>query len=132
MTKQAIAKVKVKKGIAGLGLFALENIPKDTLIVEYTGEVISNDEADRRGGKYLFEINSKWTIDGKSRTNTARYVNHSCRPNAESDTIGKKVKYFAKRTIKAGEEITVDYGKEYFNDFIKPYGCRCEKCKATV
>lgn len=120
--------VKVKRGIAGLGLFAEEDIKKDDFIIEYTGEIISNDEADQRGGKYLFELNSKWTLDGKARSNTARYINHSHAPNSESDIIGKKVKFFAKRNITAGEEITVDYGKEYFEEHIKPFGCKCSKC----
>lgn len=129
MPKHTPANVVVKRGLAGLGLFANEDIKKDSFIIEYTGELISGDEADRRGGKYLFEINSKWTIDGKNRDNIARYINHSCRPNSESDVIGKKVKFFAKRNIKQGEEITVDYGKEYFGEHIAPYGCKCEKCR---
>jgi len=126
--KHVPAPVKVKRGISGLGLFADEDIPKNEFIIEYTGEKISNKEADERGGKYLFELNSRWTLDGSSRANTARYINHSCRPNAESDVIKARVKFYAKRRIKKEEEITVDYGASYVDSYIKPYGCKCEKC----
>ena len=71
----------VKKSSAGLGLFAARRFKKGELVIEYTGEIISEAEAQRRGGKYLFELSGEWTIDGKGRANTARYVNHSCKPN---------------------------------------------------
>ncbi|MEX1027311.1 MAG: SET domain-containing protein-lysine N-methyltransferase [Candidatus Paceibacterota bacterium] len=124
------AAVHVQRSRAGLGLFAEETIEKGQFVIEYTGELISNDEADRRGNKYLFELNSKWTIDGSARSNTARYINHSCRPNCETDVIRRRVKIFAKRRIKPGEELTYDYGKAYVDEYIKPNGCKCEKCKA--
>ncbi|MCD5382418.1 MAG: SET domain-containing protein [Candidatus Pacebacteria bacterium] len=122
--------LKVKRSSAGLGLYTLVPIPKGSFIIEYVGEHISHDESDRRGGKYLFTLSDKIVIDGKARTNTARYINHSCRPNceAESDEEALKIRILAKRTIKAGEELTIDYGKEYWNDHIKPYGCRCAVC----
>ena len=60
--------------------------------------------------------------------NKARYLNHSCRPNCETDIVKGKVYIYAKRNIKSGEELTYDYGKEYVDDFIKPYGCKCLKC----
>lgn len=119
--------VRARKG-AGLGLVTLAPFKKDDFVIEYTGEIISRDEADERGGKYLFDINSKWTIDGSPRENLARYINHSCKPNCESDVIGKKVKIYALRNIKEGEELTYDYGEEYFDEFIKPHGCKCDKC----
>jgi SET domain-containing protein len=121
-------RVKVKRSKAGLGLYALEDIPKGQFIIEYIGEVISNDEADRRLGRYLFELNKKQTLDGSSRKNIARYINHSCRPNCEVDIKKGKVLISARKKIQAGEELNYDYGKEYFNGFIKPFGCRCEKC----
>lgn len=120
----------VKRGINGFGLFTKEPIKKGTFIIEYVGELISADEADRRGGQYLFEINSRWTIDGKGRDNLARYINHSCRPNCESDTNERKkqITITAIKNIGAGEELTYDYGKMFWNDYIKPKGCRCNKC----
>jgi SET domain-containing protein len=58
----------------------------------------------------------------------ARYINHSCKPNAEALISGRRVWIWSRKNIKAGEEIAYDYGKEYFDDIIKPMGCRCEKC----
>tara|TARA_B100000508_G_scaffold19515_2_gene13035 strand:+ start:1369 stop:1764 length:396 start_codon:yes stop_codon:yes gene_type:complete len=120
----------VKRSSAGLGLFAAAPFKKDERIIEYTGEVISADEANRRGGKFLFELNDKRTVDGKGRSNLARYINHSCRPNCEPilSYDEKRVHIHAKRNIKVGEEITYHYGKDYFKRIIEPLGCRCPKC----
>ena len=122
-------KYAVRRSATGLGLFALENIPAGKRIIEYTGPLVSNEEVERRKtGKYFFGVNSKWSIDGSPRSNTARYANHSCRPNAEAIVSGRRVWIWSKRNIKAGEEITYDYGREYFEDHIRPKGCRCAKC----
>lgn len=124
----------LKKGINGLGLFTNEDIKKGEFIIEYTGEKITEEEANRRGGKYLFELNDKWTIDGKSRENTARYLNHSCKPNCypELDEKEEHIYIYAKRNIKSGEELTYNYGKMYFNDLIKGKGCNCESCSKKL
>lgn len=121
-------RLEVRRSSAGLGLFAGEGIPKGACIIEYKGRVISKEEEYTSNSKYLFEIHSRLTIDGKPKWNKAGYINHSCRPNAEPEIRNNRVFIMAKRTIKPGEEILYDYGKEYFNDHIKPYGCRCEKC----
>lgn len=125
-----IAKEQFRVGRAplgsGLGLFATAPIERGQYI-EYTGELISGDEANRRGGKYLFEINTKWTVDGKGRENVARYINHSCKPNMESETKGKQIFVVALKRIKPGEELCYDYGEEYFNDFLGPDKCSCPK-----
>jgi SET domain-containing protein len=124
-------KFAVKRSATGLGLFAIEDIAKGERIVEYTGPLISNREVEKRkAGKYFFGINTKWSIDGSPRSNMGRYVNHSCRPNAEALVSGRRVWIWSKRKIRAGEEITFDYGKEYFDDHIKPAGCKCRKCAA--
>ena len=123
--------VIVKRSEIGLGLFAKVDISKGAKIVQYTGERIRRDDVARHKGKYLFTLNDKWTIDGKSRANLARYANHSCRPNAKSITTPRKIWIVARRKIRAGEEITYNYGKNYFNQFIKPIGCKCVKCKTV-
>ena len=124
-------KYAVKRTATGLGLFASEPIPAGKRIIEYTGPLVSNEEVERRNwGKYFFAVNTKWSIDGTPRSNTARYINHSCRPNAEAIVTGRRVWIWSKRRIRAGEEITYDYGQEYFDDHIKPVGCKCEKCAA--
>jgi uncharacterized protein len=121
-------KFAIKRTVTGLGLVALQPIPAGKKIIEYTGALISNEEVEKRRGKYFFGVNTKWSIDGSPRSNIARYINHSCRPNAEALISGRRVWIWSKRKIKAGEEITYNYGKEYFDDLIKPAGCRCEKC----
>ena len=122
----------VKRGTHGLGLFTTAAFKKGDLVTEYTGEKITTEEANRRGGQYLFEINDDWVVDGKERHNTSRYINHSCRPNCypEIDEDEEHIYIYAKRAIKVGEELTYDYGKEFWNVHIKPKGCRCEKCTA--
>jgi hypothetical protein len=121
--------VLVKKSSAGLGLFAGDLIKKGDRIIEYVGDKITTDEANKRGGKYLFELNSRWTIDGSSRKNTARYINHACEPNCEAEIRNGKIFIFAKKNIQPGEELTYNYGEEYVDEHIKPYGCRCASCQ---
>jgi len=137
MKKQAThdkAKYQVKRSIAGLGLFATEPMKRGDFIIEYTGELIPTEEADRRGGKYLFVVSDTKTIDGKGRDNIARYINHSCAPNAEAelDEDELRVRIYAKKKILPGEEILYDYGKEYWDEHIKPYGCRCPHCTGAL
>ena len=123
-------RLSVRRSVTGKGLFAEEDIPKGVCIIEYTGRIVSKKEAEEGTGKYLFEVNAKKTIDGNIRSNPARYINHSCRPNCEAIGPYDKVFIFSRKPIKAGTELTYDYGKEYFNRFIKPKGCRCEKHRA--
>ena len=127
-------KVRVGRSSAGLGLFAEEDIPKDQLIIEYTGERISEDEANERGGQYLFTVTDELVIDGKGRENTARYINHACRPNAEAehDEDDDRIYIRAKKKITQGEEITYHYGKDFFDRIIKKKGCQCATCLAKA
>ncbi len=127
--KNGNLKYSVRRTTTGLGLFALKSISKGKRIIEYTGPIISNKEVDKRRGKYFFQINTKWSVDGSPRGNTARYINHSCGPNAEAFISGHRIWIWSKKNIKEGEEITINYGKEYFDDHIKPRGCRCRKRK---
>lgn len=131
--KHTNASVIVKRSTAGLGLFANTTFKRGDFIIEYTGEAISHEEADRRGGKYLFILSDTVVFDGKGRENTARYINHSCKPNAEAETDEDegKIRISAKKTILPGDEITYDYGKDYVTAYIKPHGCRCSACKNT-
>ncbi len=120
--------VKVKRGLSGLGLFAGEAIKKGEIIIEYVGNILTKEEADKiKTNQYLFEVSRNRTIDGRDRGNIARYANHACggSENAESDVKKGRVFIKAIKNIKEGEEITYDYGEEFFNEYIKPYGCRC-------
>jgi uncharacterized protein len=106
---------RIGRSRTGLGLFATAPIKKGAFIVEYKGRKLTNAQADKleaRGNRYLYEINSRWTIDGTSRKNLGRYANHSCRPNAETDTIGHKVIIRAIKNIRTGAEITYNYGRD--------------------
>lgn len=120
---------RVGRTKAGLGLFATAPIKKGRFIVRYTGRRVTNERADEIDNRYLFELNSRWTIDGASRGNIARYINHSCRPNAEVYFVGHTIKIRARRRIKPGEEIAYDYGRDHFDAYIKPKGCKCVKCR---
>jgi SET domain-containing protein len=120
---------RVGRSETGLGLFATDVIEKGSFIIEYIGPRISADEVHRRRStRYLFEVNSRWTIDGSPRWNTARYINHSCRPNAEAVVSRGRIRIKALKRIRPGDEITYDYGKNYFDTFIRPLGCKCRTC----
>src|SRR5262245_35520578 len=119
---------RVGRSKTGLGLFATKIIRRGSFIVRYTGRKLPNRIADVLDTKYLFEINNRWTIDGSGRKNTARYINHSCRPNAEADVKKHKILISAIKTIHPGDEITYNYGRNYFNAFIKERGCKCAAC----
>lgn len=120
----------VKRTKAGLGLHALQAIPVNCRVIEYRGPILSGDEAEELGGKYLFGLDDNRVIDGRSRSNLARYINHSCRPNAEERLTRNRIWIWSIREIEAGEEITIDYGEEYFDAYIKARGCKCESCSS--
>jgi hypothetical protein len=65
------------------------------------------------------------------RENVARYINHACKPNAESDVKPRKRKVFIRaiKKIEPGEEINYDYGTDYFKAYLKPIGCKCAACE---
>jgi SET domain-containing protein len=120
--------VKVKRGLAGLGLFAGESIKKGELIIEYIGNILNKEEAEKiNTNQYLFEVNRNKTIDGSVRWNIARYCNHACEEAANAESDIKKGRVFIKaiKNIKEGDEILYDYGEEFVNEYIAPHGCRC-------
>jgi uncharacterized protein len=123
---------RVGRSRTGLGLFAVRQIAKKEYIVTYSGKWITTEEARRREArgnpKYLFEVNSRWTIDGSTRRNLGRYANHSCDPNAEPVLRKGKMVLVATERIEPGDEITFDYGEDYFDYYFKKAGCRCLAC----
>ena len=121
------APVVVKPSLQGTGngLFARADISKGAFVIEYTGTKITTKVADALETRYLFELDSEWTIDAEDESNTARYINHSCEPNCEAEIVDDHIFISALRDIAAGEELTMDYGEEYFDEFIKPVGCKC-------
>jgi hypothetical protein len=135
-----------QSSIHGLGAFALQDIPKGTRIIEYVGEHIDNAEADRRYDDdsmknhhtFLFILTSKTCIDAARNGNEARFINHSCNPNAEA-VVGRKHIYIeALKRIPAGMEILYDYAYEdddkYTEADYRRYECRCgaPNCRHTI
>jgi uncharacterized protein len=124
---------RVGRSRTGLGLFATRPIKKGAKIVRYFGPLLDSRKKkdDAIENKYLFELNGRWTIDGSVRKNIARYINHACKPNAESDVSVRKRKVVIRaiKKIEPGEEINYDYGTDYFKAYLKPIGCKCDACE---
>ena len=124
---------RIGRSRTGLGLFATKPIKKGTKIVRYFGPLLDSKKKkeDAIENKYLFELTNRWTIDGSVRENVARYINHACKPNAESDVRPRKRKVFIRaiKNIEPGDEINYDYGTDYFKAYLKPIGCKCAACE---
>ena len=124
---------RVGRSRTGLGLFATKPIKKGSKIIRYFGPLLDSRKKkdDAVENKYLFELNGRWTIDGSVRKNIARYINHACKPNAESDVMPRKRKVVIRaiKNISPGEEINYDYGTDYFKAYLKPIGCKCAACE---
>lgn len=124
---------RVGRSRTGLGLFATKPIKKGSKIIRYFGPLLDSKKKkdDAIENKYLFELNDRWTIDGSVRENIARYINHACKPNAESDVKPRKRKVFIRaiKNIEPGDEINYDYGTDYFKAYLKPIGCKCDACE---
>ncbi len=132
--------------ISGQGAFAVSRIRKRTRIIEYLGERISQDEADRRYDDtlvehphvLLFSVDDRTVIDAGVGGNDARFINHSCDPNCRSITRSGHVHIYAIRDIATGEELTYDYNltREGVSDdeVYTRYACRCgsTKCRGTM
>jgi uncharacterized protein len=137
-----------RSGIAGRGGFAIRTIPKGRRIIEYVGEIISHEEADRRYPEdrktlhhtTLFTLDRKRIIDAEFDGNDARFINHSCDPNCITVDYDGRIYIEAKRTIRAGEELTYDYKYDRSDDpkddrwQERLYVCRCgtPKCRGTM
>ena len=131
-------KVKHSK-IHGHGVFATKNIKKNTKIIQYVGEKLTRSEGNKRseqrikkylksqktGSVYIFELNSKYDIDGSPRYNKARYINHSCNPNCEVDIVKNEIWISSIKKINAGEELSYDYGYSFDKDDYKDHECKC-------
>ncbi len=124
---------RVGRSPTGLGLFATKPIKKGSKIIRYFGPLLDSKKKkeDAIENKYLFELTNRWTIDGSVRKNIARYINHACKPNAESDVKPRKRKVIIRaiKNIEPGEEINYDYGTDYFKAYLKPIGCKCVACE---
>lgn len=112
--------------IHGTGGFARMGIGAGTQVIEYTGEKIAKHESLRRceaGNEYIFSLNAESDLDGHEPENPARFLNHSCEPNCEPERVGERIWIIAKRDIRAGEELTFNYGYD-LQDY-REHPCRC-------
>ena len=123
----------------GLGLVAACNIKKGTKIINYVGNIITkkqteeNPKFDNSKPIYLFNLNSRYDLDGDVSWNTARLINHSCSNNCDYDGKGLKLWVTAIKDIKKGEEITCDYGFSYDSDYKQfPCNCRSINCAGYI
>ena len=112
--------------IHGMGGFAKAAIAEGRRIFEYVGERISKSESLRRceqNNEYIFSLNEEQDLDGNVAWNPARLLNHSCAPNCEAELADGRIWIVATRDIKAGEEITFNYGYDLVD--YREYPCRC-------
>ncbi len=118
-------------GIHGMGGFALRRIRKGRPLIEYVGEKITKAEAAARiqaGNPFIFELDEETDVDGAVEWNPARFLNHSCEPNAEAEIHGDQIWIVALRTIEPGEEITFNYCYDIENYEEHPCSCGAAKC----
>ncbi|PNH07048.1 Histone-lysine N-methyltransferase EZA1 [Tetrabaena socialis] len=98
---------------AGWGLFSAQYVSKNGFLGEYTGDLITQDEANRRGSVYLFNLNTEWVVDAKFRGNKLRCANHSHEPVAKAKVLlvdgESRIAIFADKNVTPGMEITYDY-----------------------
>jgi SET domain-containing protein len=132
--KDDTVKVQVRVGpsrIAGKGLFATQEIKKGTRIIQYIGEKIPKSASEERlddDNAYIMYLNTRYDIDGKTRQNRARYINHSCDPNCALDNTGRAIWIVAIRDIPAGEELSYDYGFAPAECAEYPCNCGAKNC----
>jgi SET domain-containing protein len=132
--KLALGLTIKESSIDGRGCFATKLFKRRRKIAEYTGEKISNLEAERRARRRILRIcavDGRWSLDGSRGGNGTHYINHSCRPNAFTRTLHGHIIFFALRDIKPGDEITIDYEDTLHSDS-KKCTCRMPGCRGTI
>ena len=129
----------------GWGVFASESINKNTFVIEYTGELISNNVSDAREDTYLnegciwvFRVNRAWSRDAHVGGNNARFINHSCAPNCEPIAYGDHIWIVAVRRIRPDEELAYDYAIELDEPHTParkrrfPCACGAKRCRGSI
>ena len=132
--------------IHGRGAFALRRIRKGARLIEYIGERVSPEEADRRYNDdamdrphtFLFTVDAHTVIDAAVGGNAARFINHACDPNCEAVDDDGRIFIEAVRNIRPGQELTYDYRLErdgrWRKEWAERYACRCgaPNCRGTL
>ncbi|CAN5160378.1 SET domain-containing protein-lysine N-methyltransferase [soil metagenome] len=135
-----------RSGVHGKGVYAVAPIAADEIIIEYTGERISWDEAmdrhphdpDQPNHTFYFHIDDGRVIDALHGGNSSRWINHACDPNCEADEADGRVFIKALRDLAPGEELFYDYGlvidERYTPKLKKEFACRCGSpdCRGTM
>jgi SET domain-containing protein len=123
-----------KSPINGKGCFATLHFPRRRKIADYTGERISDDEANRRANRRVLRIcavDYDWSVDGSRGGNGTHYINHSCEPNSFMKILYGHIQIYALRDIAPGEEITIDYETTLHSDK-KRCSCGAKTCRGTI
>lgn len=121
--------------IHGRGCFATQPIAKGTPIIEYVGEKISKSESVRRceaQNVYIFTLDDEFDLDGDMVSNPAKFINHSCAPNCESEIFGDQIWIMALRDIEAGEELSFNYSYDLEDYTEHPCRCGAEQCVGYI
>jgi SET domain-containing protein len=153
--KKKLKVARRRSKIHGNGVFATAPIRKGERIIQYTGPLITHEEADEQyhgdvatGHTFLFTLNKHWVIDANRGNHLAKWINTSCAPNAVAYVHSERKKkpdpkkdtvwIEALRAIKPGEEITYDYGFDfevpYTVKLLRAWACKCgsPKCRKTM
>jgi len=123
-----------KSPIVGKGCFATTHFKGRRKIAEYTGEKITNAEANRRANRRklrICAIDERWSLDGSHGGNGTHYINHSCEPNAYMQILYGHILLISLRDIQSGEEITIDYQSTLHSDK-KRCICGAPSCRGTI
>ena len=130
--------------IHGRGVFALKLLQSASRVAEYKGERITHREADRRYGitddsqpdhTFLMTLDRRYVIDATPSRGWAKWINHACEPNCEALIYGDRIYIHAKRDIRRGEELFIDYGLNVDSDDDPArYQCQCGQpgCRGTM
>lgn len=128
-------KLEIRRSkIHRFGVYALENIPANRKVMEYTGERCNRKETKRRGEgeyTYLYTLDNYWTLDGAVGGSGAEIINHSCEPNVVGRIMKGHILYMSLRPIKKGEELTIDYNFDKSTGH-NPCGCGTKSCRGTL
>ena len=137
MSQEQKLYIKKNSKIHASGLFARADIESGTKIIQYKGLKITKAQSDKIadvhidankkegtvGAVYIFTLNDRYDINGKVAWNLAKFINHSCDPNCETDIVRGKIWISAIKDIKKGEELSYDYG--YDMHCFEDHPCRC-------
>jgi uncharacterized protein len=121
--------------IHGMGGFARVDIPAGARVIEYVGEKITKQESLARceqNNEYIFALDDEQDLDGQVSWNPARFLNHSCEPNCEARLEGGCIWVIAIREIRAGEELTFNYGYDLADYAEHPCGCGAPGCVGYI